>query len=166
MYALQVRTGRERDVIAELHGMGYVSYVPAELRQERQGGRWHQRRHTLMPGYVFVDTDLSATDYYCIRSVPVVVDFIRCGQTAPIPLLPDEAALIRDWSMDVMETSVVELGDGDAVRVVRGPLMGREGMILHVDRRHKRVTVEITVHGQPRAVQLSAEVVRVHTATA
>jgi transcriptional antiterminator NusG len=49
--------------------------------------------------------------------------------------------------------------EGDAIRVVKGPLEGQEGLIESYDHRKKRIKIQIGISGRTKKVDLGAEMV-------
>ena len=60
IYVLQVQTGKELTVRAQLLRDGISADVPRERIIIRKGGLWSKMIKNLFPGYVFVDIDFSA----------------------------------------------------------------------------------------------------------
>ncbi|MDE6456960.1 MAG: hypothetical protein K2L38_13915, partial [Dysosmobacter sp.] len=63
-YVLQVSTGKEMAVRGTLTNNRVLAYVPRENRLIRKGGGWSQKEYTLFPGYVFLNLDYTAENYY------------------------------------------------------------------------------------------------------
>ncbi|SCX21116.1 Transcription termination factor nusG, partial [Ruminococcaceae bacterium P7] len=65
-YVLQVRTGYEEKIAAELNSRGYAAVVPLENRLIRRGGKWQPQPYIVFSGYVFVYLDYSWAQYYAM----------------------------------------------------------------------------------------------------
>ncbi len=77
------------------------------------------------------------------------------------PLTADE----RDWFLAFSDAAhVVRMSEGviegDTVRVTRGPLMGREGLIRKIDRHKRRAYLEVTMFGRTVPASVGLEIVR------
>lgn len=155
-YVLHVRTGREPEIKAELKRKGYAAAVPTELRTERQGGVWRERERIVIPGYVFLKICLTDQDYYRVRGIPNVIRFLGSGR--PEALREDEESYFT-WLANEdapLEPSGILL-EGDHVTVMTGPLRGREGTILRINKRQRRATLAITMAGHQKEISLSVQ---------
>ena len=66
-----------------------------------------------------------------------------------------ERFIDQDQVIDVSHGFV----DGDRIRIMDGPLVGKESLIVKIDR-HKRIAwVEIALLGEQRIVELSCEII-------
>lgn len=157
-YVIHVRTGCEPDVKRELIRRGYDAAVPTEAKQERRGGRWTVHERLLIPSYVFVQAALTDADYYTVREIPGVIRFLSAdGRPAALP--DNEAAYIRWLANDGKTLQASDVyADGTDVTVASGPLMGREGSILSINRRTRRATVAIAFAGHRQIVKMAINV--------
>lgn len=161
-YVLYVRLGREFDIKSELTLQGYTAMVPIEQRTERKGGTWQSREMILIPGYVFLETELTDQDYYRILNIPNIIRFLGVGRPEPLPA--NEAWYI-DWLSndgDPLGASDI-LADGEKITVASGPLKGFEGIIVRLNRRQHRAVIAITISGLRQEFTLSANVLRSDT---
>ena len=63
-YVIQVMTGKEDDIAGKLKEQGIRALVPKENRLIRSGGSWSQREYILFAGYVFLNMNYNADNYY------------------------------------------------------------------------------------------------------
>ena len=161
-YVLQVNTGQESIVRAELKKMNILALVPKENRLIRKGGDWVRREYTLFPSYVFLNLEYTAENYYRVRAVPGVIRFLGPSGLAPSRLTHLEAEWIKILSgidgQPLEPTRVTEQPDG-TLRIVSGVLSNFATRTIQYDKRSRRAKVEITVCGEPKTIQLSVEVV-------
>lgn len=158
-YVLYTRTGSEETVQAALRAMGFPALVPAERRAVRKGGVWGLKDHTLFPGYVFVDLEFNADNYYKVTALPGVVRFLNTN-SMPSPLTYLEAEWIKSLcgpGGGPLEPTKVRLLEGGGVEILSGVLRRFTGRTIRYDKRSRRATVELTVCGQPKKVALSIE---------
>ena len=111
----------------------------------------------LFPGYVFVRCTLQ--DVSRVVSIAGVVSAVGSGgHPTPVRMSELESVrlLVKQLSEMGDEPQRVPLEPGRAVRVVRGPLQGVEGVV--VERRgRKHLVVSLTAIGQGLAVQINEE---------
>lgn len=161
-YVLQVTTGQESVVRAELKKMNILALVPKENRLIRKGGGWERREYTLFPSYVFLNLEYTAENYYRVKAVPGVIRFLGPSGLAPSRLTHLEAEWIKILSgidgQPLEPTKVTERQDG-TLGIVSGVLSNFATRTIQYDKRSRRAKVEITVCGEPKTIQLSVEVV-------
>ena len=135
-YVIQVKTGEESGIARRLKNQAIRAEVPIENRPIRSGGAWTKKEYILFPGYVFLDMDFTARNYY------LEAEWIRILSGNGEPLEP---------------TLVREDGSG-GITVISGVLKQLENRVLKWDKRSRKATFEITICGEARQVQLGIEV--------
>jgi len=161
-YVLHVRTGREQDIKRELKLKGYAAAVPMELRTERKGGAWRSLERIVIPGYVFLQTKLTDQSYYQVRGIPNIIRFL--GGNRPEALREDEGDYIS-WMANEdapLEPSEI-LIEGGRAKVLAGPLHGREGTILRINKHQRRAVLAITMAGYTKEISLSVNILKPDT---
>lgn len=93
-YVIQVKTGEENGIARKLKNQAIRAEVPIENRPIRSGGAWTKKEYILFPGYVFLDMDFTARNYYRVKEVPGVIRFLGDSK-APSTLSYLEAEWIR-----------------------------------------------------------------------
>lgn len=158
-YVLSVKTGRETNLRDALRPLGFPAIAPQERRMVRKGGDWVTKDYTMFPGYVFVNLNYNAENYYRVMALPGVLGFLCAGRT-PSPLTPREAEWIKSLrgadDTPLEPTKVRLLADG-SVAILSGVLQNFIGRPIHFDKHGRRATVELTVCGQSKQVTLSIE---------
>lgn len=160
-YVLQVTTGQESNVRDALHKMNVLALVPKENRLIRKGGGWTHKEYTLFPSYVFLNLEYTAENYYRVKGVPGVLRFLGSSGLAPSQLTHLEAEWIKVLAgiggQPLEPTKVRERPDG-SLQIVNGVLSNFGTRTINYDKHTHRATVEITICGQPKTIQLSVEV--------
>jgi len=161
IYVLHTMSGSENEVVRDLQRSRYNAIVLRENTTIRRGGSWKQETRYLLPGYVFLilPSSILTWQYSEIKRIHGIIRFLGTGY--PVPLPEEEEAWVRWLSNDgcdrPIEESKVEVGE--QIRVLGGPLYGREGQIVKIDSRRHRVKVKITTLGIMHEISLSAELV-------
>ena len=157
-YVLQVKSGTELSVRDRLMAYGYKSCVPQEARMTRKGGKWQTKDYILMPSYVFVELNYNADNYYRIKSIPNIIQWLHYGST-PSFLSCLEAEWLRALASSgaPLQPSQAEIQDDGTVHILSGVLAGFAGNIKSVDKHGKKVSVEVTVCGAPKTITLSID---------
>lgn len=169
IYVVQCFAGKEYDVKFNLERLGYKVIVPRKLLNLRKKGKWITLAEILMPGYVFLDYcfgsgKLSDHDYIKVKLQNHVIRFLGTGY--PEPLSDDEEHVIR-WLANEgkpLEASGIEIGA--KVRVICGPLVGREGEIVDINPRQRRCKIKVTTLDVTHEISLSIDIIREEQAQA
>ena len=158
-YVIQVKTGEESGIARRLKNQAIRAEVPIENRPIRSGGAWTKKEYILFPGYVFLDMDFTARNYYRVKEVPGVIRFLGDSK-APSTLSYLEAEWIRILSGngEPLEPTLVREDGSGGITVISGVLKQLENRVLKWDKRSRKATFEITICGEARQVQLGIEV--------
>ncbi|MQN02154.1 MAG: antiterminator LoaP [bacterium LCO1.1] len=169
MYCLHTEstyTRRVRDDIAKhvLVG-GEEAFVPLTARSKKIHGEWTDVMIPMFPGYVFLRTGDSTGLFERLKG--------SLGKTIfkYVNLIRDEEYIIPLSKHD--EQIVTELSDrehvireskgymtGDKLIVTEGPLKGREGSIISINRHRRTAMLAVDFLGEKRHVTVGLEVVR------
>lgn len=156
-YVIQVMTGKEDDIAGKLKEQGIRALVPKENRLIRSGGSWSQREYILFAGYVFLNMNYNADNYYKVKGIPGVIQFLGDSRN-PSRLSYLEAEWIMlltgENNQPIEPTVVRALGDGN-YETVKGVLEKFENRIIKYDKRSRKATFEITICNEKKEVQLS-----------
>ena len=150
-HALQVLTGKEQDVAAQLRRVGIQAIAPEEQSMERRSGAWETIRKTLLPGYVLIHVDMTVTLYYNLTRKPFVLALIGSAGDRFAPI-PDEQILVLHGLMLRGDDPAYGISHGrrgadGRIEFTSGPLAGIDpARILKVDARRRRATVEISLY--------------------
>lgn len=166
---LQTLVGQEPRVAERLqrHFMQEQEVVhPRRKLKIRRQGEYLDSEKTLFPGYIFFrghcDDPAQFEERILMltrsrRELPGMIKILGQGRR-PVPIYEHEARLI--WAMmDAAE--IIDYSqacyEGARVRIVGGPLLGREGIIRKLNRRKGRATVEMTLFGAVNHTDLGVE---------
>lgn len=172
-FVLQTLVGREQSVCERLQRHFLSEEEVARPRRRlkiRRAGEYLDTEKTLFPGYLFFrggsnDAKLFEERIRLLaaarRDLPGMVKVLGRG-TQPVPIFMHEANLI--WAMmDAQE--LIDYSQacfvGAQVKVIGGPLLGREGIIRKVNRRKGRATVEMRLFGSVNFTDLGVEYLEV-----
>lgn len=151
-YVLYTRPKWEKKVAELLGKKGIIQYCPLNKVHKQ----WHDRKkivfEPLFSSYVFVRTTPQAHNF--IRSIPGVVNFVHwLGQPAIIKEEEIEAieTFLKEYETVYLEKTSVNIND--AVKIVQGPLIHREGRIVQVN--NNSVKVELPSIGYALIAQIS-----------
>lgn len=156
-YVIQVMTGKENDIAGKLNEQGIKALVPKENRLIRTGGSWMQREYILFTGYVFLNMNYNADNYYKVKGIPGVIQFLGDSRN-PSRLSYLEAewiALLTGTDNAPIEPTTVRVQEDGTFKIVKGVLGKLENRIVKYDKRNRKATFEITICNEKKEVQLS-----------
>lgn len=168
-YVLFVQSRQEEKVkkILELQvGDQFQYIIPKRKLRERKNGQWRLIERKLFPSYILVNGILTIESYYQIKKVPDIIKFLRDEEAV---LTLDEKELKVLNLLINQEDNTVGIStlykEHDKIRVVTGPLVGLEGLIVSVNQRKGRAKVRLSLANQEKVVELGIEVVQALTPT-
>lgn len=165
MYVIQVMGGREKRVLALLRklvdeDLAQESFLAQYEVMKKYAGEWRKRTEILLPGYIFVVTDEPEKLAAQLRRIPAFTRILGNNDMF-IPLNDQETAFISAFT-DI-DHRTVELSEGviegDAIRILKGPLMDQLGSIKRIDRHKRLAYLEIEILGRKKTIKLGLEIV-------
>lgn len=149
--------------IAQVEGrLPYLTecFVPTCEFERKRRGEWRVLRLPLFPGYVVAVTDEVAKLKQLLYTVPEFTRLLRMGESFT-PLSKIECEIIKTYADAKTRTVKMSVGvmEGDHVRVVSGPLRGREGDIKEVNRRGSTALLEVHMFGRTTTVKVGLAIV-------
>lgn len=162
-HCMFVETGDEERVKERLKYRlpdDFTIIVPKRKLKLRKGGLWGIETKILFPGYILVNGVIDTEIYYLLKNIPNAFKLLKTG---------NEVAAIDSREMAVLSRLISnseEIGfsnvlmENGIVRVVDGPLLGLEGIILNIDHRKERAKVRLNFLGEERTVDLGVSFLR------
>ena len=149
IYVIYTLAGNEQKIARECRSKilltGEDVYVPLYNREKKKQGEIRVVQSALFPGYIFFETDDIESLKRRVKTIKDAPKLVGQGDEI-YPLYEDEARLIYklcgkahilDISKGVME--------GQRVRVIQGPLLGMDALIVSVNRHKRTAVIEIEV---------------------
>lgn len=146
-YVLYVKTGYEDDAkhvierdIKEVN----VKVFKEEIFERRQGKN-RTIIKPLYPGYVFINCELTEPIYYGLVGTPGVIKILGTRTVdggCPIPVPENEMSEILGYQQneEIIKMSEAIVVNGK-IKILSGPLMGKEKYIFKLDKRKGKVKV-------------------------
>jgi transcriptional antiterminator NusG len=163
-HVIFVMTGNEdiakRNITYALKNTVIQAVVPKRCINERKNGIWREAIKPLFPGYILLRGNISTEDYYILKSIPDILRVLKdnCGLQR---IHPNEIKIINRLMCngDLIGTSI-GLQQGDSIRIIEGPLLGLEGLIMSIDRRKGRARVKLSILGDERTIDLGIKLIK------
>ncbi len=123
--------------------------VPVQDVVEIKNGKRKVVQRKVFPGYVLVNMLMNDDTWYVVRNTRGVTSFVGPG-SKPVPLSEQE---IRSMGIEIAEP-VMDIGVGDAIRVVSGPFENAVGMVKEIHGHKRTLVVKLSIFGRETPVEL------------
>jgi transcriptional antiterminator NusG len=153
-YAIYTRSRHEQKANKHLLEKKIETFLPLMERWSRRKDRRKRIHIPLFPGYLFVRTPLEAQIHLKVLKTDGVVRILGNNEN-PIPI-PDEQ--IRAIQSLIRNGVAVErhpyLKEGMKVKVVNGPLIGIEGILLKTQTKKNRLIISVDLLRESVSVEI------------
>lgn len=167
-HVVQVVPQRERAVAEEIEKLGLAAYVPLELCKVavRERLRYREMLRPMIPGYVFAGFDPACTTWLSILPHPHepsgIDGVLRLFmiEARPVPIAEPIMDYIRSTEAEgrdhgrCRKRAPIGVKVGEVVRVLSGPFAAFFGLVTDIDRKERRVIVEMDIFGRKVPVEL------------
>ena len=149
-YVIHVKTGEEQNIAATLRENGMRALVPVENRPIHTGGARSRKEYVLFAGYVFLQMEYNAENYYMLKKIPGVIQLL----TGTLSYLEAEWIMLlagRDGTP--LEPTLVREAGGN-LEIEKGILEKFRSRVVKIEKRSRRATIELSICGERKEVQL------------
>ena len=147
-YVALVRMHHEKKVSERLDKMGIENFVPVQQELHQWSDRRKLVTSVLLPMMVFVHAD--PKERMEVLSFSTVSRYmVMRGESSPAVIPDEQMARFRfmlDYSAESVSMNSSPLARGEQVRVIKGPLTGLVGELVHVDGKSK-IAVRLNMLG-------------------
>ena len=162
-YVIQVRTGTEETIRKQCerlvdHYALERCFIPYFEEMKRYKGKWHKENKILFPGYVFAVSEIAEALFIELKKVVGLTKILGMENTM-IALTEEETKLLLNFGK---EEQIVTVSQGiiidDCVKVLSGPLVGREGLITRIDRHRRKACLALPMFGRIQNIEIGLEI--------
>ena len=113
------------------------------------------RKKNLYPGYIFIEMIMTDYAWYVVRNTPGVTGFLgSSGKGAkPFPLYKHEIDNILKTIGVTDKPVVVDLKEGDKIKIIYGPFKLMNGKVIEIDKENNMAKLSIDLFGQETTVE-------------
>ena len=163
-YVVQVRTGTEENIRLQCNRklakpVLENCFIPYYEEKKRIQGNWTIQKKVLFPGYLFVITEQVDELYQQLKQIIGLTKLLALDDEI-VPIKPQERDFLLTFGGD---EQIVRMSEGiienSQVKILSGPLMGKEGCIKKIDRHKRKAYLEIPMFGRMQRVEVGLEVV-------
>ena len=118
------------------------------------GGKQRVRQRVSLPGYVFVEMQMTEEAWHLVKDTPRVIGFIGNQKPREVPL-----SQINGMRRGIVEGSVkpkphLSFSVGEEVRVLEGAFANFTGTVDEVNGDKQKLKVVVSIFGRPTSVEL------------
>lgn len=165
-YVLKAVSGKEEKVKeyieAECHHNEQLArclsqvLIPMEKEARVRNGKRVVRDKVQLPGYVFIEANLSADMASLVRFMPNVLGIIGgTDHPSPVPQSEINRMLGNAEAAEEVEENAVPYIVGDTVKVNDGPFSGFNGIIEEVNAEKRKLKVMVKIFGRKTPLELA-----------
>lgn len=166
-YCIAVRTGMEdaftESVRSLTEGDGSILCGALHVLKKRMRlKKGKEYKECFFPGYVFLETDESAVEkLHCLSEGKGFIRFLPSSNEIR-PLVEHDKEIVKSILRFGSTVGIVPVmfDAGDRIVITGGPFKDFSGRVVAVNRRNKRLNIEIDFMNGVRVVGLSYEVVK------
>ena len=153
-YAIHTRSRFEQKVYDGIHGKNIEIFLPRVQVMSRRKDRRKKILIPLLPGYIFVHTDLHVEEYLEILKTVGVVRLVGV-KGKPVPARDEEISslMILDGTDRIVHNREF-MKKGDMVTIMEGPLKGLVGFYLRHKGEKDKVVVSVELLHRSLAVEV------------
>jgi len=174
-YVLYVITGSEKKAVNEIDKVWKISeinpFIPERVDYFRKQGSELTEKNLLFPGYVFIETQISAIDFFTMTSRKIQRSkFMRRllsynnsydYSDYSFAMREEERQTIQricnnEFCVDMSQGFI----EGNHVIITSGPLIGFESHIKKVNRHKRKAVLEIDIMGAKRDIIVGLEIIQ------
>ncbi|WP_178841270.1 transcription termination/antitermination protein NusG [uncultured Treponema sp.] len=164
-YCLYIRTGLEWDFVKEMQPVLDSNESPCKGKLYCLGKQMRLKNgkeyiDTIFPSYVFWETD-SFEGFSVLQKGKGFVKILP-HNSEPAPLNSTDVSVVCSFLKygTVMPIVHVDFDVNDRIQILDGLFKGQEGLVVAVNRRNKRVNLEIQFMNGTRVIGLSYELIK------
>lgn len=166
MRAISGKEGKVKDYVeALLAQKGELSrhvsqvLIPTEKVVTVKNGKRTVKERNYLPGYVLVETDMTAETQAVLRNVPNVLGYLSDvkGGSKPMPLRPNEINRFLgtvDEIIEIPEENLITFVEGESVKVNEGPFTGFDAIVEEVNNEKQKLKVMVKIFGRKTPLEL------------
>ena len=153
-YAVHTRSRHEKHVHRQLAAAQLEAFLPLREERRRWKDRWKWVEFPMFPGYLFIHSTVEQLEV--VWRAKGVASVLGNGWDQPTPVPDDQILRVRaivDSGVQVEPHPYLQ--KGALVRVLRGPLMGVQGIFLR-NKSLDRIVIAVDLIGKAVATEIDA----------
>ncbi len=131
--------------------------VPTLEMAELRGGKKRIVKKKFMPGYVFIELNLTDELYRKIKVLPGIMNFVSSGREPQVLSEEDIQNLFTEMGEVKKKEKMaprILFSEGEVVKILEGPFANFHGVIQEVNSEKGKVRVMVEIFGRSTSVEL------------
>ena len=142
-----------------LDAFGQIIIPTQTIERIDEKGKKKFVEQKMMPGYIFIQMEMTDPAYHCVRDTPKITNFVgSANNKAPPPLPPEEVDRVINRAAHIAKEVAARpktvFEKGEKVRVIDGPFTNFVGDVDEVKADKMKLRLLISVFGRPTPVEL------------
>ena len=134
-----------------------IPTITSEVLDEK--GKKKKVENKMMPGYIFIEMEMTDPAYHCVKDTPKVTGFLGATQSrTPPPLTAQEVDRVINRAAIVAKEEAAKpkaiFEKGEKVKVIDGPFTNFVGDVDEVKNEKQKLRLLISVFGRPTPVEI------------
>ena len=165
-FALHIKTGFETQIqqlIREKLPSDIKVFCPMRELMIRRKGKSLKETKPFFPGYIFLKTEeITANILTVLKSIPGFFQILPSNKRIE-PISEKDMYIINSLFNKnyTAHLSKAKFDENDRIQIIEGPLKGKEGLIVKVDKRKGRAKIVINAFEKQHFVDLGFELLTV-----
>lgn len=140
-----------------LFGRIIIPTITSEVLDEK--GKKKKVENKMMPGYIFIEMEMTEPAYHCVKDTPKVTGFLGATQSrTPPPLTAQEVDRVINRAAVVAKEQAAKpraiFEKGEKVKVIDGPFTNFVGDVDEIKNEKQKLRLLISVFGRPTPVEI------------
>jgi transcriptional antiterminator NusG len=164
IFALHIKTGTENKTKKQMEEKlppEVHAFSPERELIIRKKGKNHKESKAMFPGYLFLEAEeVNGQLLSLLKSIPGFYQVLPSNKhIEPIP--PNDLQFLNSLFNKnyIASISKASFDENNKIQIISGPLKGKEGMIIKVDRRKGRAKIIVKAFEKEHYVDLGFEVI-------
>lgn len=167
-YILFVVTGYEQDISNRIDMMfkneDLNAFIPKKEILFRKLGKVLKEAKIMFPGYVFIESSLYDFEFLqhkrrILATSKNIIRLLAYGNSTEVAIREEECKILRHlFNGSYCVESSVGFIKGDKILIEKGPLKGREGIIIKINRHRMVAYISLEIMGSYATANVGLEV--------
>lgn len=163
-YALHIKTGSEeklRELINKEFSGEIVVFCPLRELMIRKKGKTTKQSKPLFSGYIFIEAEeITAEILSKLKKIPGFFQVLPSNKNIK-PVGQQDMQFLNSLfgKNHTAHLSKARFDENDRIEIIEGPLKGKEGLIVKVDRRKGRAKIIVNAFNREHLVDMGFELI-------
>lgn len=134
--------------------------IPSIPNPESKGRARVSPEKKVMPGYVFLQIEMSDKVWHMVTEIPKVAGFLGGSKPSALQSCEIERILEEVTKQSQTQSLGVRFETGEIVKILDGPFESFKGRVDHFDEKENKVVVVVSIFGNDTTITLESDRVK------